>query len=171
MFGATVTGLLTAFPKELVAAIAGLALLGTIGSGLAAALKDEAHREAALITFLVTLSGVNLPGIGSAFWGRGGGRDGAVCATVRPDHESEFPMNILFVADPLESFKTYKDTTFSMMREAQRRGHRMAACEPRIWSGARAMWSSSHGAQHHAHRHRRRLVSRKQRASEGTARL
>ncbi|RYY96470.1 MAG: glutathione synthase [Comamonadaceae bacterium] len=40
-------------------------------------------------------------------------------------------MNILFVADPLEAFKTYKDTTFSMMREAQRRGHRIAACEPR----------------------------------------
>ncbi|HSW05050.1 glutathione synthase [Aquabacterium sp.] len=39
-------------------------------------------------------------------------------------------MNILFVADPLEVFKTYKDTTFSMMREAQRRGHRVAACEP-----------------------------------------
>jgi glutathione synthase len=41
------------------------------------------------------------------------------------------PMNILFVADPLETFKTYKDTTFSMMREAQRRGHRIIACEPR----------------------------------------
>jgi len=40
-------------------------------------------------------------------------------------------MNILFVADPLEAFKTYKDTTFSMMREAQRRGHRISACEPR----------------------------------------
>lgn len=40
-------------------------------------------------------------------------------------------MNILFVADPLEVFKIYKDTTFSMMREAQRRGHRIAACEPR----------------------------------------
>jgi len=39
-------------------------------------------------------------------------------------------MNILFVADPLEIFQTYKDTTFSMMREAQRRGHRVAACEP-----------------------------------------
>jgi glutathione synthase len=39
-------------------------------------------------------------------------------------------MNILFVADPLEVFKTYKDTTFSMMREAQRRGHRIAACGP-----------------------------------------
>ena len=40
-------------------------------------------------------------------------------------------MNILFVADPLEVFKIHKDTTFSMMREAQRRGHRIAACEPR----------------------------------------
>jgi glutathione synthase len=40
-------------------------------------------------------------------------------------------MNILFVADPLEVFKPYKDTTFSMMREAQRRGHGVLACEPR----------------------------------------
>ena len=69
VFGAAVTSLLAAFPKELVAAIAGLALLGTIGGGLAAAVKDESHREAALITFLVTLSGVVIAGIGSAFWG------------------------------------------------------------------------------------------------------
>ena len=68
-FGAAVTSLLAAFPKELVAAIAGLALLGTIGAGLAAAVKDESHREAALITFLVTLSGVVIGGVGSAFWG------------------------------------------------------------------------------------------------------
>ena len=40
-------------------------------------------------------------------------------------------MNILFVADPLESFKIYKDTTFAMMRELQRRGHALAACEPK----------------------------------------
>ena len=40
-------------------------------------------------------------------------------------------MNLLFVADPLESFKTYKDSTYAMMREAQRRGHTLAACEPR----------------------------------------
>ncbi len=69
LFGAVITGLLTAFPKELVVAIAGLALLGTIGNGLAAALRDEPHREAALITFLVTLSGVVVMGVGSAFWG------------------------------------------------------------------------------------------------------
>lgn len=69
LFGAVITGLLTAFPKELVVAIAGLALLGTIGNGLAAALREEPHREAALITFLVTLSGVVIAGVGSAFWG------------------------------------------------------------------------------------------------------
>ena len=39
-------------------------------------------------------------------------------------------MNLLFVADPLESFKTYKDSTFRMMREAAARGHAIAACEP-----------------------------------------
>ncbi|NUN60146.1 MAG: benzoate/H(+) symporter BenE family transporter [Burkholderiaceae bacterium] len=69
IFGAVVTGLLTAFPKELVVTIAGLALLGTIGNGLSVALRDEGHREAALITFLVTLSGVVIAGVGSAFWG------------------------------------------------------------------------------------------------------
>ena len=69
LVGAAVTGLLLAFPSALVLAIAGLALLGTIGGGLHTALKDEAHREAALITFLVTLSGVVVAGIGSAFWG------------------------------------------------------------------------------------------------------
>jgi len=49
-------------------------------------------------------------------------------------------MNLLFVADPLESFQVYKDTTFAMMREAQRRGHTVAACEPAdlVWrSGGR----------------------------------
>lgn len=69
LFGAVITGLLTAFPQELIVAIAGLALLGTIGNGLAVAIRDEQHREAALITFLVTLSGVVIAGVGSAFWG------------------------------------------------------------------------------------------------------
>ena len=49
-------------------------------------------------------------------------------------------MKILFVADPVESFKIYKDTTFAMMRELQRRGHSLAVCEPQhiSWqSGAR----------------------------------
>ena len=69
LFGAAVTGLLIAFPRELVMAIAGIALLGSIGGGLHTALKDDSHREAALITFLVTLSGITLAGVGSAFWG------------------------------------------------------------------------------------------------------
>ncbi|MFN7153144.1 MAG: benzoate/H(+) symporter BenE family transporter [Acidovorax sp.] len=69
LFGAVITGLLTAFPQELVVAIAGLALLSTIGNALAGAMRDESHREAALITFLVTLSGVVIAGVGSAFWG------------------------------------------------------------------------------------------------------
>ena len=66
--GGAVVGLLQAFPRELVLVVAGLALLGTIAGGLAAALKDEAYRDAAALTFLVTLSGVTLWGIGAAFW-------------------------------------------------------------------------------------------------------
>ena len=69
LFGATVAALFAAFPKELILAIAGIALLGTIGNSLAAALRDEAEREPALGTFLVTASGLSLAGIGSAFWG------------------------------------------------------------------------------------------------------
>ncbi len=44
-------------------------------------------------------------------------------------------MQLLFIADPLESFKTYKDTTFAMMREAQARGHAISACLPQdvVW--------------------------------------
>ena len=69
LFGATVAALFAAFPKELILAIAGIALLGTIGNSLAAALREEAEREPALVTCLVTASGLSLAGIGSAFWG------------------------------------------------------------------------------------------------------
>lgn len=69
LFGATVAALFSAFPKELVMAIAGIALFGTIGNSLAAALREEQDREPALVTFLVTASGLSLGGIGSAFWG------------------------------------------------------------------------------------------------------
>jgi benzoate membrane transport protein len=67
--GAAVVQLLLAFPRELVIVVAGLALLGTIGQGLARALADEAQRDAAVITFLVTLSGIQALGLASAFWG------------------------------------------------------------------------------------------------------
>ena len=69
IFGATITSLFFAFPTELILAIAGLALFGTIGNGLATALTQESEREAALITFLVTASGITLFGLGAAFWG------------------------------------------------------------------------------------------------------
>lgn len=69
LFGAAVATFFAAFPRELVFAVAGLALIGTIGNGLAAALANENEREPALITFLVTASGVALFDIGSAFWG------------------------------------------------------------------------------------------------------
>lgn len=69
VLGAAVVGLIAAFPRPMVLAVAGFALIGTIGAGLAAATKDERSREAAVITFLVTASGVSLWGIASAFWG------------------------------------------------------------------------------------------------------
>ncbi|MBD2059769.1 benzoate/H(+) symporter BenE family transporter [Oculatella sp. FACHB-28] len=69
LFGGTVGSIFAAFPQELVLAIAGLALLGTIGNGLLTALIQEKEREPALITFLVTASGITLFSIGSAFWG------------------------------------------------------------------------------------------------------
>lgn len=68
LFGATVAGLFAAFPKEMVLAVAGLALLTTIGNALSAALGDEDYREASAMTFFVTLSGITLLGIGAAFW-------------------------------------------------------------------------------------------------------
>lgn len=81
LFGATIGALLAAFPKELVLALAGLALINTIGGGLAAATRDETQREAALITFLITASGASLFGVGSAFWGLVGGAAALVVLT------------------------------------------------------------------------------------------
>jgi benzoate membrane transport protein len=67
--GGAVVGLLGAFPREAIVTLAALALLGTIGGALSTALRDERHRDAAMLTFLVCLSGVSVLGIGSAFWG------------------------------------------------------------------------------------------------------
>lgn len=69
LFGATLAALFTALPKELVISVAALALLGSIMNGLHGALAEPRQREPALITFLVTASGLSLAGIGSAFWG------------------------------------------------------------------------------------------------------
>jgi benzoate membrane transport protein len=86
IFGATVGAVFSAFPKELVLAIAGLALLGTIGNGLASAVAQEKEREPALVTFLVTASGVTLVGIGSAFWGLLAGTLALLIARVGRQH-------------------------------------------------------------------------------------
>lgn len=67
--GATVSTLFMAFPKELIACVAGLAFFGTIANGLTVAMSVDKDREAALITLLVSASGLSLFGIGSAFWG------------------------------------------------------------------------------------------------------
>lgn len=69
MFGATIASVFSAFPKELIAVIAGLALFASLSSSLASAMSDVSQRESALITFLVTISGISIAGIGAAFWG------------------------------------------------------------------------------------------------------
>ena len=67
--GTSVVALFSVFPSTMIAALAGIALLGTIGMNLKNAMADDSNREAALITFLVTVSGVSFGGIASAFWG------------------------------------------------------------------------------------------------------
>ena len=69
LFGATVATVFTVFPQALIAALAGIALFGTVGSALAGAMQSEHAREPALLTFLVTASGLTIGGIGSALWG------------------------------------------------------------------------------------------------------
>ena len=84
LVGGLVALVFAALPNELVIAIAGLALLGTVGNGLATALKEETQREAALITFLVTASGLTMMSIGSAFWGLLAGLLASVVLSYRP---------------------------------------------------------------------------------------
>ncbi|BBV17189.1 benzoate/H(+) symporter BenE family transporter [Citrobacter portucalensis] len=69
MFGGSVTGLMAALPVSWIQMLAGLALLGTISGSLFQALHNEAERDAAIVTFLVTASGLTVFGVGSAFWG------------------------------------------------------------------------------------------------------
>jgi benzoate membrane transport protein len=69
LFGGTIVLLFASMPKELVAALAGLALLGAITANLTGIVDAEDHREASVITFLATASGMTFLGLGSAFWG------------------------------------------------------------------------------------------------------
>ncbi|WP_421507231.1 benzoate/H(+) symporter BenE family transporter [Erwinia rhapontici] len=73
VFGGAISGLFTALPLALIHTIAGLALLGTIAGSLQRALSDDKQRDAAVITFLITASGLTLLGVGAAFWGLVGG--------------------------------------------------------------------------------------------------
>jgi len=59
----------SAFPKELIAALAGLALFAAIAGALAGAMAVPSDREAALVTFLTTASGMSLFGLSAVFWG------------------------------------------------------------------------------------------------------
>ncbi len=69
IFGATIAAVFAALPKALVVSVAALALFGSIMSGLTNAMSSVREREAALVTFMVTASGLTLLSIGSAFWG------------------------------------------------------------------------------------------------------
>jgi len=69
IFGGSITALMAALPLSWIQTLAGLALLGTISGSLHQALVNERERDAAIVTFLVTASGVTLLGVGSAFWG------------------------------------------------------------------------------------------------------
>lgn len=68
-FAGTIVLIFTALPKEFVAVLAGLALLGAITTNILGALHEEEHREASMITFLATASGMSFLGLSSAFWG------------------------------------------------------------------------------------------------------
>ncbi len=69
IFGATIVTLFFAFPQELILAVAGLALFSTIGTSIKSAVENDNQREPAIITLLVSASGITLFGVGAAFWG------------------------------------------------------------------------------------------------------
>ncbi|EHK0946054.1 benzoate/H(+) symporter BenE family transporter [Citrobacter farmeri] len=79
VFGSSITGMMAALPTSGIQMLAGLALMGTISGSLYQALNHESERDAAVVTFLVTASGLTLWGVGSAFWGL---IAGGICYTV-----------------------------------------------------------------------------------------
>ena len=68
-FAGTIVMVFTALPKEFIAVLAGLALIGAIAANITAVVREEDHREASVITFLATASGMSFLGLGAAFWG------------------------------------------------------------------------------------------------------
>ena len=69
LFAGSIVMLFSLLPKELIAALAGLALLGAIATNISVAMSKESQRDAALITFLATASGMQFLGLSSVFWG------------------------------------------------------------------------------------------------------
>ncbi|CAI3113989.1 benzoate/H(+) symporter BenE [Acinetobacter baumannii] len=69
LFAGSIVMLFSLLPKELVAALAGLALLGAIATNISVAMKNDGQRDAALITFLASASGMHFLGLSSVFWG------------------------------------------------------------------------------------------------------
>lgn len=67
--GGSIVALFAALPQALIVCLAGLALLGAIGTNLGGVMAADGHREASVITFLVTASGMTFLGLGAAFWG------------------------------------------------------------------------------------------------------
>ena len=69
LFAGSIVMLFSILPKELVAALAGLALLGAIATNISTAMHNESQRDSALITFMATASGMSFLGLSSVFWG------------------------------------------------------------------------------------------------------
>ena len=69
LFASSIVMVFSLLPKELVAALAGLALIGAISANITTAMRDDGQRDLALITFLATASGMHFLGLSSVFWG------------------------------------------------------------------------------------------------------
>lgn len=110
VLGATVVSLFFAFPKELILALAGLALFSTIGSSLKVALDDETQREPSIVTLLVSSSGLTFFGIGAAFWGLVAGVTASLLLNISfKKSEKELPLDLAPEEDSVivESVKPY----------------------------------------------------------------
>lgn len=105
-FGATIASLFSSLPSALIASLAGLALLGSLATGLGNAMADGNKREPALLAFLVTASGISFFGIGAAFWGLGLGvlANGLLFGVLKKRH-------LISAAKPTQAIIRLEDKT------------------------------------------------------------
>jgi benzoate membrane transport protein len=108
IFGVTLVTLFMALPATFVATLAGLALLGTIGSSLSEAMKNPQKREVALITFLATAANITFLGVGGAFWGFVAGMLAHVIMNFRTYRKSETYQDNLKSVESKEEQEEYK---------------------------------------------------------------